>query len=414
MTVMHNNSDALIIGAGPAGLALSISLADAGLHVTLVERQPESALKNPPFDGREIALTYRSVNRLRELGAYQRIPAAEISPLGEARIFNGPSPHAIRFAPNDKTALALGTLVPNHLIRKALYETAKSRQAIRFVTDCAATGIETNPFDALLTLADGTRLSAKLIIAADTRFSDMRRRMGIPASMRDFGKSMLVCRMLHEKPHGTVATEWFCYGQTIAMLPLNDPAPGKSMSSLVLTLPARQVERLRTLDEAAFSAEISTRYRHRLGEMTLASTRHAYPLVGVYASRFVGERFALAGDAAVGMHPVTAHGFNFGLMSEQTLSGLIAPAVKAGSDIAAEKLLLRYEALHRRATRALYVATNTTALLYAEDRFPAPLLRNAVIRAGEWLPPVRRAVVSKLMQGSGEHQPPSLLRALVP
>ena len=30
-----------------------------------------------------------------------------------------------------------------------------------------------------------------------------------------------------------------------------------------------------------------------------------------YANTFVKHRFALIGDAAVGMHPVTAHGFNF-------------------------------------------------------------------------------------------------------
>jgi 2-polyprenyl-6-methoxyphenol hydroxylase-like FAD-dependent oxidoreductase len=159
---------------------------------------------------------------------------------------------------------------------------------------------------------------------------------------------------------------------------------------------------------------VTDRYDHLLGSMRLTGTRHAYPLVAAYASRFVAERFALVGDAAVGMHPVTAHGFNFGLIGQQTLAGLIAGAAAAGRDIGGAVLLRRYQAVHRRATRPLYLTTNTTALLFADDRLPARVLRDVVIRAGERLPPLRDAVVAKLMQGSGRRSRPSLLRALVP
>ena len=407
----QNDCDVLIIGAGPAGLALSISLADAGLQVAVVERQPESVLQNPPFDGREIALTHRSVDRLQVLGALERIPEAQISPLSEARVVNGTSPREIRFAPDRRAHDSLGTLVPNHLIRKSLYESARTRPTVQILTERTAIGIETGRESAALTLEGGTRLSGQLIVAADTRFSETRRRMGISASMRDFGKTMLVCRMTHEKSHGNVATEWFDYGQTIAMLPLNDNASGQHMSSLVLTMPARQIERLLASDEASFSTEISARYRCLLGAMTLSGTRHTYPLVSVYASRFVAERFALVGDAAVGMHPVTAHGLNFGLLSEQTLSSLVAGAVRSAADIGAEPLLRRYEAQHRRATHPLYWATNTIAMLYTEDRLPARLLRSAVIHAGERLAPVRRTLVATLMQDSAGRLPRSLLRS---
>ncbi|MGC4010503.1 MAG: hypothetical protein QM805_16830 [Pseudomonas sp.] len=51
-------------------------------------------------------------------------------------------------------------------------------------------------------------------------------------------------------------------------------------------------------------------FEQRLGEMAQAGSRHACPLVAVYAERFAGRRSALIGDAAIGMHPITAHGFN--------------------------------------------------------------------------------------------------------
>ena len=176
--------------------------------------------------------------------------------------------------------------MPNQEIRRALFEAVHAKPNIRLFADSTASAITVSDAQATLTLACGTALTARLIVAADTRFSEMRKRAGIGATMRDFGKSMLVCRMAHEKPHHEVATEWFGYGQTIAMLPLNGTAEMPNLSSLVLTLPAREIERLRALDEAAFGAEMTRRYQGRLGAMRPVSTRHAYPLVAVYAERF--------------------------------------------------------------------------------------------------------------------------------
>ena len=65
--------DLLISGAGPAGLCLARALADTGLTIGLVEQQPEEALREAAFDGREIALTQRSASLMRELGLWKRI-----------------------------------------------------------------------------------------------------------------------------------------------------------------------------------------------------------------------------------------------------------------------------------------------------------------------------------------------------
>ena len=397
--------DVVIIGAGPAGLSLAGSLAEQGLAIALVERSAATSLAAPEFDGREIALTHSSVDILRGLGAWGRIPPDMIAPLCEARVLNGAGRHALCLSPGRAQGERLGHLVPNYHIRRALYEAVQAKPNVRLFADSTATGITAGPAHAMLALASGATLTARLIVAADTRFSEMRRRAGIGAVMRDFGASMLVCRMAHETPHHEVATEWFGYGQTIAMLPLNGTAEVLHLSSLVLTLPAREIERLRTLDDAAFGAEIARRYQFRLGAMRPVSSRHAYPLVAAYAERFVAPRFALVGDAAVGMHPVTAHGFNFGLRGQHVLAGLIAEAKANKGDIGAPGLLRRYERAHRLATGPLYLATNATARLYADDRLPARVLREAVLRVGERLPPVRHAMVAKLMEKTARSRP---------
>jgi len=390
------NTDVVIIGAGPAGLALARALGEAGLGVALVERQPRAALEAPGFDGREIALTHRSVAGLRRLDAWRRIPAEEISPLGEARVLNGNSARALRFFPTGQ-AEPLGHLVPNHLIRRALFESVAACDQVALQAGTAARIVA--PADGLagVMLGDGTKLSARLVVAADTRFSALRRQMGIGARMRDFGKTMLVCRMAHDIPHGAVATEWFAYGQTIALLPLNGTPEAPNLSSLVITLRQPEAARLLELGADAFNADITRRLEGRLGEMRLVSERNFYPLVATYADRFAAPRFALLGDAAVGMHPVTAHGFNFGLVGQELLTGLVVEAARRGGDIGAPTLLARYEAALRRATAPLWHATNATALLYTDDRLPARALRDAMIFGGAHLRPLRRAVVGRLM-----------------
>ncbi len=401
MTTSATDFDVVIIGAGPAGLSLARALADTALSIAVVERQSRAVLETPPFDGREIALSHHSVALLKRYGAWDRIPGQAVSPMAEARVLNGPtSLHALRFHPMGRDDAPLGVLVPNHLIRRSLFESVAPCGTVQLLTEKTGAAIETNQDSATLTLTDGSRLTGKLIVAADTRMSEMRRRMGISARMRDFGKTMMVCRMSHDTPHNAIATEWFGYGQTVAILPLNGTEANPNVSSLVLTLPGHQIERLMALDTDAFSAEITERYQHRLGEMRLIGTRHPYPLVCVYADRFVGRRFALAGDAAVGMHPVTAHGFNFGMLGAETLAGLVAQVAKSGGDIGGTSVLVRYEARHRRATLPLYLGTNATASLYTDDRFPARVARDAVIFAGELLAPVRRAVAARLMQRS--------------
>ena len=215
--------------------------------------------------------------------------------------------------------------------------------------------------------------------------------------MHDFGRSMVVSQFTHALPHHHAAWEWFGHGQTLALLPMNDdPATGAHRASVVLTLPHQQIEPLLALDEAAFSAEITRRFEQRLGAMRLTSTRHAYPLVGVYPHRLVAPRFACVGDAAVGMHPVTAHGFNFGLLSVEALTRELLAAHAAGRDIGAPEPLARYQRTHRLATRPLYEATRLVATLYTADAPPARLLRDAVLRVAERVTPFKRAVAAQL------------------
>lgn len=407
---MHH--DVIIIGAGPAGLCLAKALCDLDLKVALVERQARAAIAEPAFDGREIALTHASIRQLRDLGIWQHLPDDAASPLRAARVMEGDCLHDMRIDAALAGKSELGMLVPNQRIREAAWKAVGDMPGLDFFDGARVHAVRTTDDHACVTLGDGLRLEAPLLVAADSRFSETRRAMGIGADQYDFGKSMLVCRMHHEQPHQGVAWEWFGHGQTLALLPLQE-----HQASVVVTLPDSAARCLAALDVDAFAHEMEQRYGHRLGHMRLESSRHVYPLVGVYARRFVARRFALAGDAAVGMHPVTAHGYNFGLYGVDVLSALLAAAHRAGRDLGRIDVLQPYETRHRRETWPIFHGTNAIVGLFTDDGEAARLLRQAVVRVAEHLPPLKHAITSRLTRSTATPWPllpplPSTLAAL--
>ncbi|WP_254280823.1 MULTISPECIES: 5-demethoxyubiquinol-8 5-hydroxylase UbiM [unclassified Halomonas] len=388
--------DVAIVGAGPVGLSFAAALAADGVSVALIECQPLDALHDPQPDGREIALTHATRSLLQRLGIWQRISPQEVSPLRDARVFNGASPFAMTISSGrSEERTPLGFLVSNHLIRRAAFEVASSCKGIHW-HQASVERIDSDDRCARLWLSDGTHIEAALAVAADSRFSETRRQMGIAAQMRDNGRTMLVCRMTHDKAHDQSAWEWFDHGQTLALLPL-----GEHCSSVVLTLTKHEMDELQALDDSAFAAQIARRFDYRLGEMRKQGEAHTYPLVSVYAERFVARRFALIGDAAVGMHPVTAHGFNLGVQGQQRLADRVLDARRRGLDIGASRVLSGYQREHRLASRPLYLATQAIVSLYTDDRLPARLLRYAGLRLAEHAAPLKGAIAHHLIQDSG-------------
>lgn len=395
------NHDVLIVGAGPAGLAFARSLAPMGLKVALVEKNSAQAISDPKPDGRDIAMTHLSKRILEQLGVWQTFDPEAISFIREARVVDGTSPYPLSFDGDGPSGEPLGYLVSNHLIRKALFDSVKDLAAVEIITDKAVETLTTDASGGTLELSDGSRLRAPLVVAADTRFSETRRKMGISADLHDFGRVAIVCWMTHELPHENIAHECFHYGRTLAVLPM----PGK-MSSIVITVPTHMAQGILDMDERSFNADIEQRFGGRLGAMKLQGERHAYPLVAVHANRFAAQRFALIGDAAVGMHPVTAHGFNLGLSGQDMLAAEIESALAAGRDIGSDGVLQRYQWRHMQVSRPLFHGTNGVVGLFTDDRLPVKIARKAVLHASNHLPPVKWLIKKKLTSKAHWALPP--------
>ena len=277
------------------------------------------------------------------------------------------------------------------MIRKALYEEVETVSNVKLISDITVTSVSTDCEEASVCLSNGETIEAALIVAADSRFSESRRKAGISATMRDFGQIVMVCRMEHEKPHRDIAYECFHYGRTLAVLPLTG-----NQSSIVITAPTDRCNEILNMSVDEFSDNISHQFKHHLGKMKLVSERYPYPLVAVHADKFASTRIALIGDTAVGMHPVTAHGFNLGLRGQETLAKEIKSALKRGFDIGSSTVLKNYQSKHRRVTYPLYLATNGIVRLYSNDKLSARIIRKTMLRLGNNIWPIKRAILNQL------------------
>jgi len=385
--------DIIIIGSGPVGLSLAKALSLLDLRICIVDQQSEAILSSPLDDGREVAITHLSKKILSELGSWQLIDEESIALIKEAKVLNGLSPYSLHFSHQETDQATLGHLIPNRLIKAAAYKVIQNLENIHCMTETKVKEFSINDTGTLVTLDSGETIDSDMIIAADGRLSGSRRQMGIPAEVKDFGKTVIVCKMNHEKPHNNTAYECFHYGRTLAVLPM-----AGNYCSVVITISSDKATEIMKMTDEKFNQDIQNRFNNRLGDMTVCGEKFSYPLYASHADYFHSERFVLVGDAAVGMHPVTAHGFNLGLRGSYNLANIIGTALDKNTPYYSKDVLKEYNQKHQLITRPLYYGTNVLVDLYNSDRVTAKLLRRLALRFGNNFWPVKKLIMDQLTE----------------
>lgn len=379
----------VIAGAGPAGLSLACALAGTGINLAIVDPNTADALTHAHDDGREIALTHLSIHLLQQLGVWDHIEPEAIAPLNGAIVQNGNSPFILDF--QAQKADKLGVLISNYALRRALFQRAKQLDNIDWHLNDSVANTHSNGRARLVELASGTTIGTDLLAIADSRYSKTRQQVGIATDMLDFGRTVIVARLQHEQEHDGIARECFFYGNTLAILPLN----GKQCSA-VFTLPTEKADELMSLPEDEFALLVAAQLQYQLGDMRLISRRHRYPLMATHAKRFVAPQAALIGDAAVGMHPVTAHGYNLGLASADLLAKQLSAAQQRGRVLGSQRTLLPYQVAHMTTTLPTFHGTNALVTLFNNETPLMKPLRHGALRLSQYCPPVKTLITNKL------------------
>src|SRR5690625_1712125 len=152
-------TDITIIGAGPTGLCLAYVLAEAGLKICIIERQAFEKIKQPRFDGREIALTHETRRLLKQWGVWAYIPLDEISNLRHARVLDGSLTKGMFIDAALGGQSQLGWFVPNHLIRWAGYQQIAEHNNITLLTANTTKEVSTSTQQSTVALEDGTHIN---------------------------------------------------------------------------------------------------------------------------------------------------------------------------------------------------------------------------------------------------------------
>jgi 2-octaprenyl-3-methyl-6-methoxy-1,4-benzoquinol hydroxylase/2-octaprenylphenol hydroxylase len=236
-----------------------------------------------------------------------------------------------------------------------------------------------------LELDDGSRISTRLVVAADGGDSVLRELTGIATRDRDYAQRAVVAHVTTTRPHEATAWQRFLPAATIAFLPLSD-----GRSSIVWSAPEAEAARLLALDDAAFCGELGAAFDFRLGTIASTTARAAFPLRLRLAERYVAERFALVGDAAHIVHPLAGQGVNLGLRDVGELVDMAGAERAAGRDFAAASALRRYER-RRRSDNALSAhAFDAIQRVFGSDAMELAALRGAGLALVDRIAPLKR------------------------
>lgn len=406
--------DIVIAGAGLTGAAFALAAAQAGLRVVMVDPQPFDAQMAPTFDGRSTAIAFSTFRMLDVLGVGEAL-RPHACRMDHILVTDGRRPGAasraaspafLRFDAEEIGGRTggepLGYMVENRRIRVALAE-AVTRAGIAVRAPASVAAVTTDAGKATVTLADGSVLTAPLVVGAEGRGSTVRRAAGIETVGWGYGQSGVVATVRLGRDHGNVAHEYFLPSGPFAILPLTD-----QRASLVWTETTRRGEALRDAADAAFHAHLMRRFGEFLDGATVEGPRFVYPLSLSLAEKLVAPRIALIGDAAHGVHPVAGQGLNMGLKDAAALAEVLAEAARLGEDIGAETVLERYARWRRFDNAALAAGFDAFVRLFSNDIAPIRLARDLGMAAVNRIGPLRRAFMQEAGGATGDL--PRLLR----
>ncbi|WP_427964836.1 UbiH/UbiF/VisC/COQ6 family ubiquinone biosynthesis hydroxylase [Altererythrobacter sp.] len=355
---MSDRRDLLIIGGGLVGMALALAAARKGMSSHVVDRADPAELTAEGFDGRASAISTASWNLFCNIGIGEGLePFA--CPIASIAVTDQMKPGRLDFTPEPHEG-SLGRMFANRQLRMALFEAAKNEPLIAWHAPVDIVARERGEFGVSATLADGTVLEAALMIGAEGRRSPTRDEAGLKMATWDYSHRAMIVGLDHEKPHDNVAWEIFYPAGPFALLPMLDGPQGQHRSALVWTVSEKDAAGVVKLSDRAFLAEVQKRMGDLLGEVSLNSRRTSYPLSFQHTARIIGDRLALVGDAAHGMHPIAGQGLNLGLRDVGALVEVLADAQHLGLDLGDPQVLKRYE--EWRALDSLMVMSATDGL----------------------------------------------------
>ncbi|MDW3222869.1 MAG: UbiH/UbiF family hydroxylase [Paracoccaceae bacterium] len=390
----QNTCDVLVSGGGIAGLTAAAAFGAAGFDVVCVDPAPPITDREAKgADMRSTAMLQPARGVLQAAGLWDKL-VPHASPLQIMRIVDAggetAEPRLTKdFNAADVSDLPFGWNFPNWLLRREIVTRLDELPNVTFMPGTATTSLFTREREARVGLSDGSKVRARLVIAADGRASPMRQTAGIDVQTTRYGQKALAFAVTHPIPHENVSTEIHRTGGPFTLVPLPD-RDGMPSSAIVWMDDGPLSQGRMEMDVSEFEDEISARSCHLFGPLTLVSPRSIWPIITQKAARLSGERLALIAEAAHVVPPIGAQGLNMSLADTATLLKL---ALERPDDLGDRRML---DAYHKARYSDISVRIQGIDLLNRASRVNAPLLRDAratALNALYAMGPVRKTLM---------------------
>lgn len=331
-----NETDVIVVGAGPAGLAAACLLALDGRRVVLVAQEQGDA-----GDPRTVALMTPSIRLLEHLGLWPGELRSSTQPLRKLRLvddtgamFRAPE---ITFDPAELGEEAFGWNFPLGLLIPALHRRALELGVC--MTGADAASAETGSGEISVTTTAGKRITGRVALAADGRNSLLREVAGIRTNRWSYEQAALVTSFSHSGPHDGISTEYHKGAGPFTTVPM----PGNRSALVWMERPER-AEALMALPAAELAVEIQIGTHGELGRVFDLGARRLFPMQGLVARDFARNRIILVGEAAHVVPPIGAQGLNMSLRDAAQAADLLEGEQDPGNPA----ILADYDAKRRR------------------------------------------------------------------
>ena len=402
-----DRSDVIILGGGLVGLALAAALDSSGLSTVVVDPADPDQRLDAKFDGRTSAVSSSSMRMLQAIGVADHLPAPACS-IRKIQVADGLQPGGLAFEPGEDGE-PLGWMNENRHLRAALRSRAEAGKNLWLLWKSRVADVDRGEHQVVVSLEDGRKLSAPILVAADGRNSAMREQAGIRIARWRYDHTAIVSVLCHERQHDHIAYEIFYPGGPFALLPMTDEGK-RHRSAIVWSVQKDDAPGLLELSDEDFAAEASAAIGGFLGKISLAAPRSTYPLGFHHAVQITSDRLALVGDSAHAIHPIAGQGLNLGFRDAAALAQVLVEGARLGLDLGDRQLLDRYQRWRSLDSLMVAMATDSLTRIYSVPGKLPSAVRRFGMGLIDRIAPIKNRLMAEARGTSGDL--PLLLRGL--